>query len=63
MARLYPLASDERLHDVCDAIDLWLHHLRSAELASQLRALANKTESEELASRYFRWALALERGS
>jgi hypothetical protein len=39
MLSLWPIASELMMHDVCDRIDLWIDHNRSAAVASQLRRL------------------------
>lgn len=41
MAELWGRASDTTMHEVCDAIDLWLHDSDSVELYRHLRKLAS----------------------
>ena len=40
MASLWGVASDEGIHDICDAIDLWLRSETSDEVRGHLKGLA-----------------------
>jgi hypothetical protein len=52
MSDLWGFASDERMHDTCDAIDLWLSNAHSVELRLHLKELAS-SESDPNKRRHF----------
>ncbi len=56
MARLFPVAGRRYLHQVADAIDLWIDASTSAELADTLTRLANEGVRPLLRKRYEAWS-------
>jgi hypothetical protein len=56
MTRLYPIASRELIHEICDAIELWLERARSRQLSERLKELAADPANHEMANRYRGWA-------
>lgn len=56
MCDLWSLASDQFIHDVCDAIDLWIASCDSKELVGHLKELA-KSESEPNKRKHFQQLL------
>lgn len=56
MIKLYPIASSLFMHDVCDAIELWLLENASPELASLIGQLANEEKDPLTARRMLEWA-------
>lgn len=60
MSDLWGFASDERMHDICDAIDLWLWDSRSAEFLRHLKALAS-SEHDPGKRRHFEQLIAGKR--
>jgi hypothetical protein len=55
MAHLYPIASRARMHDVCDAIELWMHHKGNAALAQTLRDNHHAEQDEALQRKHQMW--------
>ncbi len=56
MGRLYPMAGKMHLHEVCDAIELWMHANKDENLAGSLMKLANEGVRPLLQKRYIAWA-------
>jgi hypothetical protein len=55
MAHLWPLSGDLYLHDVCDAIDLWISHCGSPILFSQLNLIASAEPNADIRRHYEQW--------
>ena len=60
MAALYPHGDSERLHEVCDGIELWLAEMKSSTLGHYLRRLAGGTVDQRRSMRYRRWASTVD---
>lgn len=56
MAWLYAEAQATYLHEICDAIELWLDACRAPEAAEQLTRLATTWAEHPLHARVTRWA-------
>lgn len=52
MAYLWDIASDVFMHDVCDAIDLWILHARGTELTSRLLQFAGSQTDDRVRSHF-----------
>jgi hypothetical protein len=56
MIKLYAIADPLFMHDICDAIELWLTEQGSAELAGMIKSLADAEQDELLKRRMLEWA-------
>jgi hypothetical protein len=48
MAHLWPIANDLLMHDVCDAIDLWISNQKSQALIDRLRLVVNSEQDSDV---------------
>jgi hypothetical protein len=55
MAHLWPIAGRLYMHDVCDAIDLWIWKYNSPELASHLRLIASLEKDQFIQQHFQSW--------
>jgi hypothetical protein len=55
MARLWPVASGLFMHDVCDAIDLWIASCASDTLSDQLKLMAQSESDPNNRRHYEEW--------
>lgn len=55
MARLWSIAGEHFMHDVCDRIDLWISNCNSPNLLSQLKLLASSESDVDLRRHYEQW--------
>ena len=63
MARLYPLAGKMHDHEVCRAIELWVHSQATLDVADALDRLATERARPSLLERYKQWASAVRRNA
>jgi len=56
MCSLYPLAGEALLHEVCDAIDIWIYEYHPRELAEVFRKKAQNTSTGYMRTKYMEWA-------
>jgi hypothetical protein len=54
-AHLYPLASECRMHGVCDSIDLWMAHCDSDALTGYLKLIAQSEPDLKMRRHYDTW--------
>ena len=59
MLSLYPVASEVMMHDVCDAIGLWIAHNRSAAVLAEITRLTESETDPDL-KRYYEGLLKIE---
>ncbi|MCE9545951.1 MAG: hypothetical protein K8T25_10590 [Planctomycetia bacterium] len=52
MAHLWLISNDLRMHDICDAIELWLTNCKSSDLGRYLLMLANSQDDERVRRRF-----------
>lgn len=55
MANLWSIADDLYMHDVCDAIDLWISACESDKLTSQLKQMALTEQDAGKRRHYESW--------
>jgi hypothetical protein len=60
MGCLYPLAARLFLHEVCDAIDIWIYEYHPAELAEVFRRKAQDISTGYMRKKYLEWATLME---
>lgn len=60
MTRLYPVASQIYLHEVCDAIDLWMDQASGEELEKYLKIDA-AWRGNSMAAKYKQWLKNIEK--
>lgn len=48
MTALWPVASELRMHDICDSVDLWIVHHPSAAVLTYLRQLVLSENNQKL---------------
>jgi hypothetical protein len=60
MGCLYPLAAQLFLHEVCDAIDIWIYEYHPAELAEVFRKKAQDIATGYMGRKYMEWATAID---
>jgi hypothetical protein len=59
MARLWPVADRLRLHDICDAIDLWIAETKDPRLLHYLEDFARNEPDAALRRHYRGWCTNL----
>jgi hypothetical protein len=60
MGSLYPLAAQAFLHEVCDAIDIWIYEYHPAELATVFRRKAEGNSTGHMGKKYLEWATVID---
>jgi hypothetical protein len=60
MASLYPLAGQALLHEVCDAIDIWIYECHPAELVEAFSRKAEGIASGPMGKKYLEWARVID---
>ncbi|MBN2573590.1 MAG: hypothetical protein JXP73_03420 [Deltaproteobacteria bacterium] len=60
MAALYPLASEAYYHEVCDAIDTWIHTKQPHDLVGAFRHKATTATIGYMARKYLEWSKIIE---
>jgi hypothetical protein len=62
MARLWPVAGHLRLHEVCDAIDLWIVEAADSRVVEYLKVIAVNENNVALRRHYEGWVTTLHTG-
>jgi hypothetical protein len=55
LAHLYPVASERRMHDVCNSIDLWMAHCDSDALTRYLKLIIQSEPDPKMRRHYDTW--------
>ena len=63
MGALYPIAAENYLHEICDAIDIWIYDYHPEATASAFRDKADRLPPGHLKRKYAEWATLIDKSA